>query len=365
MGLSHDEPGQDIRANLLKQIRGSRVRIPDLKSLLSHWPEEIHPRVDDLDQHVRATLEWIFMDPKDDHRLRKMKASNVGLLVASWYPYASFEALCVMATFFIWLFAWDDETDSFEFSPLIQSLDSATAFRDQTMKFVRESLARHKPEGFAVANAPRLISSFESVGAAVRKSYNDDQIKRFLDELTFFIQMCEEEHSSQKIGRLPTFEEYMRRRMGSSAVGVCLALNDYTNGFTLPEDIMLDDFMKIIWHEANIIVSVMNDVVSIKKEIVQSQVDSLLPLLFLRYGSIQTALDHAVHIVSSSIGRLETAERDILNRYSTATAETQEKLRLHIKACKLACTGNLNWSLVSSRYGIHSASTGGAIYMVL
>ncbi|RWA07338.1 hypothetical protein EKO27_g7757 [Xylaria grammica] len=343
MGLSPDEPGQDIRANLLKQIRGSRVRIPDLKSLFSHWPEEIHPRVDDLDQHVQATLEGIFTDPKDDHRLRKMKASNLGLLVASWYPYASFGALCVIATLFIWLFVWDDETDSFEFSPLIHDMDSATAFRDQTMKFVRENLASHKPEGFAVANTSRFISSFEPVGAAICKSYNDDQIKRFLDEILFFVRMCEEEHRSQNIGRLPTFEEYMRRRMGSSAVRVCLALNDYASGFVLPEDIMLDDFMRIIWHEATVIVSVMNDIVSIKKEIAQSQVDSLVPLLFLQYGSVQAALDEAAKIISSSIGRLETAERDILSRYSTATPEIQEQIRVHIKACKLGCTGNLNW----------------------
>jgi hypothetical protein len=75
----------------------------------------------------------------------------------------------------------------------------------------------------------------------------------------------------------------------------------------------------------------------------QSQVDSIVPLLFLRSGSIQTAIDEAAHMASSAIDRLDAAERNILGRYSSAAEETQEQIRMHIKTCKLACTANLNW----------------------
>ncbi|KAF2971299.1 hypothetical protein GQX73_g2220 [Xylaria multiplex] len=365
MVSSHEEPFESTRTNLVTRIRGSRVKIPDLKSLLSHWPAKIHPQVDQLEKHVQTTLESIFTHPEDEDRLRKMKESKLGLFTASWYPYASFETLCVLADFCVWLFAWDDETDSFEFSPLADDFDSATAFRDQTISFIRQSLTRRKPEGTTPTTAPRLISCFEPVGAVLYESYNDDQIKRFMNEIVFFIEMCEEEHNSQQADCLPTIEQYMQRRMGSGAVRVCLALTDFASGSVLPEDVMLDDSFQIIWHETNIIISDMNDMLSIKKEIEQSQVDSLIPLLFLKFGSVQAALDQATRELSGSIGRLEAAERDILSRYSTATAETQEKIRHHIEACKIACTANVDWSLVSGRYKIHSASMEDGIHMVL
>lgn len=52
------------------------------------------------------------------------------------------------------------------------------------------------------------------------------QIDTFLEELRFFIQMSEEEHAFQMTPNLPTVEEYSRRRKGSSAVRVCLAITE-------------------------------------------------------------------------------------------------------------------------------------------
>lgn len=108
----------------------------------------------------------------------------------------------------------------------------------------------------------------------------------------------------------------------------------------------------------------MNDILSLKKEIVSSydlisllillahlnkaqlQVDSIVPLLLLKCGSLQAAVDEATHMAASSIDRLEAAERDTMNHYSSATEEVQEEIRLQIKACKLACTGNIHWRYV-------------------
>jgi hypothetical protein len=50
-----------------------------------------------------------------------------------------------------------------------------------------------------------------------------------MDELRFFIEMTEEEHMFQQTHALPSVDDYMRRRMGSSAVGTCLAIQEYVN----------------------------------------------------------------------------------------------------------------------------------------
>ncbi|KAI0405461.1 terpenoid synthase [Xylaria palmicola] len=352
------------RADLVASIRGSHVKIPDLQSLFSHWPQHVHPEVDRLDEYAKKTLEWIFSAPEDEARLRKMKATEVALFAASWWAFAPFEILCVATTLSIWLFVWDDEIDSSEFSSLIEDFKSASEFRQETLKFLELSLSKERPEDISTLTNSRIIKCFKPVGDALAVHYNERQMDTFVKELTFFIDMCQEEHKFQMTADIPTTEQYIKRRMGSSAVRVCLAINEYTTGHTMPEEIMKSDSMQTIWHETNMIISTSNDIISIKKEIALSQADTLIPLLFLKSRSIQGAIDEAAAIVSKSIERLETAEDKILSHYS-GSPKTQEMIRDHINACKLACTANLNWSLVSERYQLHVKTTANGIDVVL
>jgi hypothetical protein len=67
--------------------------------------------------------------------------------------------------------------------------------------------------------------------------------------------MSEEEQMFQMTPNLPTVEEYSNRRMGSSAVRVCLAITEYAFGIELPDEVMRDEDMEDIWNETNIIIS--------------------------------------------------------------------------------------------------------------
>lgn len=52
-------------------------------------------------------------------------------------------------------------------------------------------------------------------------------------EIDLFIKMCAVEQWVQLNGQLPTIESYQRRRMGSSAVAVCLAIHEYVRFLSL------------------------------------------------------------------------------------------------------------------------------------
>lgn len=54
-----------------------------------------------------------------------------------------------------------------------------------------------------------------------------DQIVTFYNELLFFVDMTSVEQQYQMSQKLPTVEGYRQRRMGSSAVGICLAITEY------------------------------------------------------------------------------------------------------------------------------------------
>ncbi|KAI1275976.1 terpenoid synthase [Xylaria sp. FL0933] len=322
------------REDLVACLRGCHVRIPDLQSLFAHWPQYIHPQTDKLEEHVQKSLKAILPKPEEENRLAKMKLGEFALFTASWWAYAPFEVLCVAATLSIWLFIWDDEMDSSEFSSLIDDFDSASKFRQETIEFLRSSLSKQLPPDLSVLTDNPIIKGFKPVGDALKASYNERQLNTVFKEMAFFVNMCEEEHNTQVKAALPTVKEYMKRRMGSSAVRICLAIHE------------------------------VNDVLSIKKELANSQADTLIPLLFLESKSAQTAVDEAVLMISRSIARLEATESEMLDRYS-ASSETQDMLRVYIEACKIACTGNLNWSLLSGRYQIHCTSTANGFEVVL
>jgi len=48
-----------------------------------------------------------------------------------------------------------------------------------------------------------------------------------MKQIELFVSMVEQEQSVQLSGQLPSVESYQRRRMGSSAVAVCLAIHEY------------------------------------------------------------------------------------------------------------------------------------------
>ncbi|KAI1827657.1 terpenoid synthase [Xylaria intraflava] len=352
------------REDLVASIRGARVKIPDLQSMLAHWPQHVHPEVDRLEKYVQKTLDSVFPEPEEQARLRKMKASEFALFTASWWAYASFEKLCVVASLSIWLFVVDDEMDSAEYSSLVDNFTLASKFRQETLKFIAISLSRDPTQDVSLLANNRMMKCFEHVGEALKASYNDRQLSVFAKEVAFFIDMCQEEHKVRLSSALPTPEQYLQRRMGSSAVGICFAITEYATGINMPEEIMQSEPIKIIWHESNIIISIVNDILSIKKEIAQSQADTMVPVLVMKLRSVQAAVDEATVMVAKSIRRFDAAEQEILDRYASSP-ETQDMIREYVRACKTACTANLNWSLVSARYQLYCTSTTNGINVVL
>ena len=90
-----------------------------------------------------------------------------------------------------------------------------------------------------------IIASFRPVGEAIADKYTPGkspvlcglhglpslpdlkaQKDVFLYEFIHFVEMTDIEQRVQMSDKLPTVEEYMHRRMGSSAVGICLAMTE-------------------------------------------------------------------------------------------------------------------------------------------
>jgi hypothetical protein len=222
---------------MLKLIRGQTVVAPDMQAMMAHWPAAINPNLDDLERATTARFEWLFPEASSHKRLQKMKRTQAALFAAMWWPQVPLEALHTVTWLSIWLFVWDDETDSAEFSDLVHDFERASEFRRETMHFIRESLQIHASSDSDDSSSSNgsdaslesdsiIITNFDHVGRAVAEFGNSRVTARFYRELEVFVNMTELEQKVHLSGELPTVSEYLERRMGSSGVHVCLALTE-------------------------------------------------------------------------------------------------------------------------------------------
>ena len=64
------------------------------------------------------------------------------------------------------------ETDSLEFSPLINDFEAACAFRRETMAYIEATLQKERTVDLDSISTNRIITNFKPVGEAIAKNCN-------------------------------------------------------------------------------------------------------------------------------------------------------------------------------------------------
>ncbi|KAF3047863.1 terpene cyclase [Didymella keratinophila] len=290
-------------------------------------------------------------------------ASDFALFGATLWPCASFDSLKIITYLVIWLFLWDDQFDDVQGSMYADS-HAAQMYREQTIAFLRYALGIdvERPN---VQN--KIIVSFEAIGVAVRKHYTPEKCQMFLKELVYYIQMVEQEQRLRLSGTVASLEEFWHYRLGTSAATVILAVNELSwEGGNLPISFYVEKDVEQLYYYTNTIISALNDILSVKKEIKQEAIDSLIPIIFYETGDIQVATSRVVAFMKNEIRKMDDTAARLTLKYSNAEPALQEQVRLFIESCKYLATGTLVWSSCSKRYGVDKAEAGsGDIIMTL
>ncbi|PNP54756.1 hypothetical protein THARTR1_04961 [Trichoderma harzianum] len=172
-----------------------------------------------------------------------------------------------------------------------------------------------------------------------------EQRKRFLREMEFFIRKSQLEQKSRLDGCILSLDEYWDIRMGTSAVGVIMAVNEFSARANISDIIMDHPDMRTIWDESNINVSIVNDLLSLKKEISKGAIDSLIPILCANTETPQSAIGHALKSLKESIARFDTTAWKLLNTIDTVSPDKLSTYEF-IQDCRFNCSGNLYWRFV-------------------
>ncbi|KAL2061942.1 hypothetical protein VTL71DRAFT_7320 [Oculimacula yallundae] len=196
-----------------------------------------------------------------------------------------------------------------------------------------------------------IIESFRLIGDELKLAYTVEQRQNFFADMKFYIDTTETEQRYKMDGKIPSLEEYWEARMGTSAVAACLAMIEFVHHIKGPYQSTNHPSLKALSDEANIIVIIANDILSLKKEIAQQQVDSLIPLSVPVYGSVQQAVDHAHIDLLAAVTRFDNEAEKVLSKVNT-TGMSDNDLRLFVEGCRKCWVGNFNWSLCTGRYGL-------------
>jgi hypothetical protein len=251
----------------------------------------------------------------------------------------------------VWLFTWDDEIDIND-GAMWDKYAAAEVFRDQTLAYVRHCLGIDSEENCPEVNN-HIILNFAPIGAAIKEQYTLDQRKRVYQEMRFFMNMSGQEQQLRLSGTIPSIDQFWSYRLGSSAIPVCISLNEFSwEDMNLPTGFRDDEDVKSICRYTNTIVSATNDLLSLKKEIKYDAIESLVPILFHHHSDIRLAVAEVVAFIGTEIENMDNAAASLFRRYDSEDEDVHRQVRNFVDGCKHYTTGNLTWSLATSRYAV-------------
>ncbi|KAK7743371.1 hypothetical protein SLS62_010645 [Diatrype stigma] len=144
------------------------------------------------------------------------------------------------------------------------------------------------------------------------------------------------------LGHVPTLEEYWAFRLGISAVYVSCAAGEFSMSTHLPAVVVSSKHMDVIWRETNVIISVTNDLVSLKKEMRLDCIDSIVPLTSALINHIQEAISKSPVALKCLKDRFDQAENSLLSQH-LGDEKTRQKVEEFIEVQRSNCVGNLIW----------------------
>lgn len=140
-------------------------------------------------------------------------------------------------------------------------------------------------------------------------------------------------------------EEYVLCRMGTSAVNIGITCYACVQEIEIPQTDTLHTEIEKIYDATNKIISYVNDLASLKKELANNSVDNIVPLLWLSTNSVDSAISMVVKLIKQAKEDFDAAERELL-RMTCLTYAGLDQVRDFIESCKTSCTGNLMWRWV-------------------
>ncbi|KAI1155245.1 isoprenoid synthase domain-containing protein [Nemania diffusa] len=344
------------RLLLAQKLSGQKLFIPDMRPILSHWPCSQHKDY----EVVKKALDKRFALVTNRMNQKALSDADPALLAARWWPTAPKKSYRVMTDLVIWFGLWDDVIES-----LANDAVAAESLRVSTKDFIRTTLGLAEGNEVTTTTNP-LIQSFQPIAAEACAFYNKDQRRILLDHFDQYIDATKLEAEAERSINIPNLKDYWEVRILTSGMGTLLGLSEYAQNVQLPPNFTQSKEYNTLWVTAVVINSIVNDLLSLKKEMAAQSVVNSVAILFHQYGDLDVAVEMSLGHIRQLVVLFDRTANDVLGSADTFDECELDAIAKIIDLMRTVNTGNLEWSLHAKRYGVEQHLTeDGAIELIL
>ncbi|KAI1769448.1 terpenoid synthase [Hypoxylon sp. FL1150] len=319
-----------------KRLRGQRLVIPDMRPIFAHWPRGQNENYQGVKDAVEKRLA---AQPMKDEVRNAFTNMNPALLAATWWPTASAKRYQVLADLIIWFGYWDDLSESLGADPA-----AAEGLRAATKVLVCQSLGLAgsedggKEEETAISNP--LIYSFQDIAKELCVAYDEEQRRTLLRHFDQYVDSTRLEAEADQSDKLPSLKRYWEVRTLTSGMDSLLSFTEFAAEVKLPTEIVNSAAYESLWVLTIVINSIVNDLISFKKEMKAGSVLSSLAILYHEVDNLDAAVQMSLAHLRIIVDEFDRAADAMLAALEADEADAVSKV---VDVLRMVNTGNLEW----------------------
>ncbi|KAH6898479.1 isoprenoid synthase domain-containing protein [Thelonectria olida] len=334
---------------IITALKGQTLRVPDLTSFFpTTWaPARLHPHHAALVPLVDAAIDRMAAAHQP---VARRKRDDLAGLVGRWFPQATDAAIETLALFTVWLVCWDDAVDAGE-GDLASDFERAEGLRSSTLEVIRGALGIDGAARDKNVNADVVNAVFQEFADGFGPSCPADQRRRFYEELKYFIDSCGVEQKLRLERTVPAYDSYMALRLGTVGGSILCSLVEYATQEPLPDAVVLAPQVRRLWTQVSILLAILNDVLSLKKELGTDCIINAVTALMEPGKGLDEVMGELERKMKQAVEDFDGAAEELLAQTRNDEA-LSGVVRRYIDGCRATVTGTLEFTLRSPRYQI-------------
>ncbi|KAI1807197.1 terpenoid synthase [Daldinia bambusicola] len=316
-----------------QRLKGQWLVIPDIRPIFAHWPSEVNEHYQTMKEIMDRQLAEQPMKNEARNAFVKM---NPSLLAARWWPRASEDDYQVLIDLIIFFGYWDDLSES-----LVADPTAAENLRSATKVLGRQAFGFASPEEEVAISDP-LILDFRRIGKKICAVYDEEQRKTFLGHFERYIDSTVLEAEADLSTTLPSLKRYWEVRILTSGMGILLGVTEFATGVKLPTSVVTSAAYSTLWTTTVVINSIVNDLISFKKEMKAGSVLSSVAILYSQVDNLDAAVQMSLAHLKILVDEFDRTADMLLTKFPLSPEEIEPVSKV-IDTLRMVNTGNLYW----------------------
>ncbi|KAL2844068.1 terpenoid synthase [Aspergillus pseudoustus] len=327
------------QADFWVSLEGQHVRVPYLPRLFPSWKARLHPEYERGRDEVLNP--WIRRWVDDDTTCRKLQKAEFGVFAAILCADSSFDRMCTVAKYFAWYFIWDDIFDcgSLQGQPLAMK-----EYREASKQYIKHQLLPENPCPDLSKYSTELqkaLACWAEVGFHMRSVCDRGTCEVSSDAMLDYINAVDDANALFQDGSIPSVEAYWRRRDYAAGVYPTIATIPFALGVDVRSEDATNPRMRQLWKHTSYLVHITNDILSLRKELKDGQIENIVPVLMLNKGiGINDAIQHGYKFAEEHARGIERSAAALLSEFDDGRNDVAKAFA---RGCMDIAAGLIHW----------------------